>query len=206
MKKNKFIIIVILLALALITGGIISSVPSSTTEPKELKPKENREYKTIKKSTDVVNPLSKEDNGFANTAKESGFESTKCETNMCTASNKGYTNYDGEDSVVYSYAEQKVSNIGVTLHFHKDDYKAKNIVSKLNAVTGNYTNCQLDESFISDAMSGLKNTSEGFYIKTKQVDEHTIELNIMPVSGTDFYIVKYWLVPTTTYNQYVNAQ
>ena len=39
-------------------------------------------------------------------------------------------------------------------------------------------------------------------IKTKQVDDYTIELTTMPVDNSDFYMVKYWLVPTSIYKQY----
>lgn len=207
MKNKKILILLVLIAVALITGGIIGTIPSSTTNtPKDAIPKEDREYKTIKQETEIVNPLSKEDNGFANTAKEAGFKETKCETNNCVASNKGYTNYDGEDTVVYAYEEDKPSNISVVLHFHKDDYTAKNIVSNLNSVIGNYTKANLDEAFVSDTMDGLKSTSDGFYIKTKIVDNYTVELNIMPVADSDFYIVKYWLVQTSIYSQMNNAQ
>ena len=127
MKSKKILIIVVLIALALITGGIIATIPSTTTQKEEKKvQKEQREYKTVKQETEAVNPLSSTDDGFATTAKASGFENTKCEENLCVASNEGYTNYDNADTVTYNYENNEVSTISTILYFHKNDYKQSN--------------------------------------------------------------------------------
>lgn len=199
MKSKKILIIIILIALALITGGIIGTIPLSTTPKEEIK--EQREYKTVKQETEAMNPLSSTDGGFSTTAKASGFETTKCEENLCVATNKGYTNSDNVDTVTYNYENNEISTISTMLYFHKNDYKVKNVVTQLNTVVGNYTKYILEESFVSDAMKSLE-TSKDVSIKTKKVDNYTIELTTMPVDNSDFYMVKYWLVPTTIYSQY----
>ncbi len=148
-----------------------------------------------------MNPLSSTDGGFSTTAKASGVETAKCEKNLCVATNNGYTNSDNADTVTYNYENDEISTISTMLYFHKNDYKVKKVVTQLNTIVGNYTKYLLEESFVSDTMKSLKKSND-VSIKTKIVDNYTIELTTMPVDNSDFYMIKYWLVPTTIYSQY----
>lgn len=205
-KKNLIIIVLILIAISLITGGIIWTVPSSKTPDKE--PIENRNYKTIVTvEENTINQVPATDDGFGKIAKDSGFSTATCSENSCLAENAGYTNSEQKDMISYVYdpANPKNSNFNVTLFFYKNDYTASNITSKLNSITNNYYGHSLTESQISEVMDGLSSGNE-YYIKTYNVGDYTIELNFAPMKNEDLYVVKYWFVSTSIYNEYISIQ
>ncbi len=205
-KKNLIIIVLILIAVSLITGGIVWTVPSSKTP--DTKPVENRNYKTIVMvAENTVNQVSATDDGFGKIAKDSGFSTATCSENSCLAENSGYTNSEQKDMIRYVYdpANPQDSHFNVTLFFYKDDYTASNIATKLNAITNNYYGYKLTEKQISEVMNGLSSGSE-YYIKTHNIGDYTIELNFAPMKNEELYVVKYWFVSTNIYNEYISIQ
>lgn len=204
MKNSKIYLLIVLLAIALITGGIIISItPSTNTNKKEQQPTETRKYKTVETvPADTVNPLSKEEGGFASVAKKSGFETVLCNENTCTASNKGYTNSKSEDTVVYSYDKDgKVDNFNVAIYMYKSDYNVDTVTARLNSVIKNYVGTDVSKEFIQNIMSNLEKSNDGIYIDTMTVGTNTAEINIGK-ANEEYYIIKYWLISTETYNQY----
>ena len=204
MKNSKIYLLIVLLAIALITGGIIISItPSKNTSKKEQQPTETRKYKTVETvPADTVNPLSKEEGGFTSVAKKSGFEKVQCTENSCTASNKGYTNSKSEDTVMYNYDKDgNVDSFNVAIYMYKSDYNVDNVTARLNSVIKNYVGKDVPKDFIQNIMSNLEKANDDIYIDTMTIGTNTAEINIGK-ANEDYYIIKYWLISTETYNQY----
>ena len=207
MKNKKLIlIIVIAIALLLIIGGIVFFIPKEN-KPKEIK--ENRDYKTVVENAPTtegeMSSVEEVQESFEEDAKDIGFEKAECKDGNCLATNKGYTNTDEEDAINVAKDQYGDPTMVVVLNFHKNDCTAKNVYTKLNAVSNNYFGTKVTENDVQSILDEMESASDKFGQTIFTSGEYTMDLSIQYVEGTDFRVVKYRVLTTKLYNEYQGA-
>lgn len=185
MKKTS--IIIILIGVLLIGGGSVYIFLSEDTDssPTVREVKEDREYKNV--LTDVsdggVSQSVSIDN-FSSVVKSIGFQDAGCDNDdvsLCTATNKGYTNSDIEDSITLTYANNTISSLDMILYFYEKDFNVEKATEISNTVMRNFFGHSITEAQIEELQNNLSSSEDKSYpvsVSTYEINNYSIQLTL----------------------------
>lgn len=189
------------LIIGLVTGltGIaaVAIIAAVALQPKQI---EEREYKTVVE----VKPGETSDEkayDLKGSASDMGFEKVECtDTTICVAKHNAY-NVEGREDFVSVMDDEAGQIVSIGIHFTKDDFTVENIYKQLNAVAGNFIGVEIPKEKIEKIKNNLPTSGDDqVSIDTIVEGLNTIEINMLKVEKTNFYLVKVGIFPTTFYN------
>lgn len=202
MKKIGIIIFVI--GVFLIVGGGVYIFFSEDTDssPTPLVVKENRKYKTV--LTDISDgglsqSVSVDD--FSSVVKNIGFKNAKCDNgdvSLCTATNKGYSNSDLEDSITLTYENNVVASLDMILYFYEKDFSVEKSTNISNTIMRNFFGYSITDTQIEELQSNLFNSEDKSYpvsVSTYEFNNYSIQLTLQYSSEQKLYTFHFLVYP-----------
>ena len=192
---NKKLIIGIVIGLIGIAAVVV--IAAVALQPKHI---EERDYKTV---VQVKEGETSDEKAYdlKGSASDMGFEKVECtDTTICVAQHNTY-NEEGKEDFVSVMDDESGQIVSIGLHFTKDDFTVENIYKQLNAVARNFIGIEIPQEKIEKVKNNLPTSGDDqISIDTYTYESSTIEINMLKVEKSNFYLVKLGIFPTTFYN------
>ena len=198
---NKKLIIGIVIGLIGIAA--VAVIAAVALQPKHI---EERDYKTV---VQVKEGETSDEKAYdlKGSASDMGFEKVECtDTTICVAKHDTY-NEAGKEDFVSVMDDESGQIVSIGLHFTKDDFTVENIYKQLNAVARNFIGIEIPQEKIEKVKNNLPTSGDDqISIDTYTYESSTIEINMLKVEKSNFYLVKLGIFPTTFYNDAMGAE